>query len=65
MADGAGLGDHPPQSEYCLTKKGQELSAVVRTISEWGFTYELDDDTGRQAKEHAKARPTLAAQRGQ
>ena len=50
IEDGGGLGDHTPRAENCLTKKEQGLSAVVRAMSEWGFTYELDDDTGRQAK---------------
>lgn len=55
--DGAGLGDHPPRAEDCLTKKGQELSAVVRAMSEWGFTYEPDDEaraTGRIVDAMAK-----------
>jgi DNA-binding HxlR family transcriptional regulator len=27
---------HPPRAEYLLTKKGEELRPVLRTLFDWG-----------------------------
>lgn len=41
IVDAVLYNDHPPRSEYRLTKKGQDLAPVVRQLAEWGYKYRL------------------------
>lgn len=36
--------EHPPRSEYRLTRKGRELLPVVLTMMHWGDTWQADDE---------------------
>ncbi|HEY4963445.1 MAG TPA: helix-turn-helix domain-containing protein [Candidatus Saccharimonadales bacterium] len=35
----------PPRTEYCLTRKGEDLLPVLQKMSEWGSKYHLETAT--------------------
>jgi DNA-binding HxlR family transcriptional regulator len=35
--------EHPPRSEYLLTKKGKELCAVIISMQKWGELYTKEE----------------------
>lgn len=39
---------HPPRAEYRLTAKGDELTAVVEALRQWGRKYAIEGGEGRR-----------------
>jgi DNA-binding HxlR family transcriptional regulator len=44
IIEGVRYSSHPPRDTYRLTRKGLDLRPVLRSIAEWGYKYQLDED---------------------